>query len=105
MVSHDRAFLERTVTDVIIVDGNAGATRRPGGLSRWLADRAAAAVPGFAPPTGRFGASGKTATGRSAASGKTATGKPAPPKRAPGGKPSASTLRHRLRDTETELAT
>ena len=105
VVSHDRAFLERTVTDVIIVDGNAGATRRPGGLSRWLADRAAAAVPGFAPPTGRSGASGKTATGRSAASGKTATGKPAPAKRAPGGKPSARTLRHRLRDTEKELAT
>src|SRR5690606_6097898 len=33
VVSHDRAFLERTVTDVIVLDGEGFAGRRPGGYA------------------------------------------------------------------------
>lgn len=35
VVSHDRAFLERTVTDVIVVDGTGGAGRLPGGYAAY----------------------------------------------------------------------
>ena len=34
-VSHDRAFLERTVADVIALDGSGGARRFPGGYAAW----------------------------------------------------------------------
>ena len=41
VVSHDRAFLERTVTDVVVIegDGTGRAGRRPGGYGAWEADR------------------------------------------------------------------
>ncbi len=38
VVSHDRALLERTVVDVIEIDGNGSAGRRPGGVAAHLAD-------------------------------------------------------------------
>ena len=96
VVSHDRAFLERTVTDVIVVDGSGQVARRPGGLAGWLADRAAAG-PGSAAtvPSGR---SGGTAGG-SVKSAQKVPGPPAPREA------SASTRRHQLRATEKELAT
>ena len=88
VVSHDRAFLERTITDVIVLDGSGSAVRRPGGLAGWLADRAraeqAAAPPGPGKPD--------------------KPGKPDRPDKPSSGKSSPSTLRHRLRDTEKELA-
>ena len=48
VVSHDRAFLERTVTDVIVLDGAGSAGRRPGGYAAWEEARRAAraAAPG-----------------------------------------------------------
>ncbi|MEM7094035.1 MAG: ABC-F family ATP-binding cassette domain-containing protein [Actinomycetota bacterium] len=39
VVSHDRAFLERVVTDVIVVDESTTAGRRPGGFAAWLDER------------------------------------------------------------------
>jgi ATP-binding cassette subfamily F protein uup len=39
VVTHDRAFLERTVTDVLVLDGLGGATRRAGGYVAWDAER------------------------------------------------------------------
>jgi ATP-binding cassette subfamily F protein uup len=36
VVSHDRAFLERTVADVLVLDGAGGARRWPGGLAAWV---------------------------------------------------------------------
>jgi ATP-binding cassette subfamily F protein uup len=39
VVSHDRAFLERTVTDVLVLDGKGFAGRRPGGYAAWDAER------------------------------------------------------------------
>jgi len=41
VVSHDRAFLERAVTDVLVLDGLGSAGRRPGGYAAWDADRRA----------------------------------------------------------------
>jgi ATP-binding cassette subfamily F protein uup len=41
VVSHDRAFLERTVTDVLVLDGQGFAGRRPGGYAAWDAERRA----------------------------------------------------------------
>ncbi len=38
VVSHDRALLERTVVDVLVIDGEGHAERRPGGLSGYLAE-------------------------------------------------------------------
>ncbi|HEY1117395.1 MAG TPA: ABC-F family ATP-binding cassette domain-containing protein, partial [Acidimicrobiales bacterium] len=39
VVSHDRALLERTVADVLVIDGSGQATRRPGGLGAYLESR------------------------------------------------------------------
>jgi ABC transport system ATP-binding/permease protein len=39
VVSHDRAFLERTVADVIVLDGQGFAGRRPGGYAAWEKER------------------------------------------------------------------
>ncbi len=39
VVSHDRAFLERTVADVIVLDGVGSAERRPGGYAAYEAER------------------------------------------------------------------
>jgi ABC transport system ATP-binding/permease protein len=46
VVSHDRAFLERTVTDVIVLDGAGRAGRRPGGYAAWEDERRVARRPG-----------------------------------------------------------
>ena len=42
VVSHDRAFLERTVDEVIALDGEGGAREIRGGVAGWLAERAGA---------------------------------------------------------------
>ncbi len=46
VVSHDRAFLERTVTDVLVLDGAGSAARRPGGYAAWDAGRRSRATAG-----------------------------------------------------------
>ncbi len=48
VVSHDRAFLERTVTDVVVLDGKGRAGRRPGGYAAWEDERRAARRAGSA---------------------------------------------------------
>ncbi|MFN8051491.1 MAG: ABC-F family ATP-binding cassette domain-containing protein [Acidimicrobiales bacterium] len=42
VVSHDRAFLERTVADVVVLDGAGTAGRRPGGYAAYETERRAA---------------------------------------------------------------
>ena len=50
VVSHDRAFLERTVTDVLVLDERTPGRRLPGGYARWEdARRAARSAPRSAP--------------------------------------------------------
>ena len=81
VVSHDRAFLERTVTDVLVIDDEHAGRRVPGGFGAWETARRARATAsaGRPPATSR-------APGRPAAAG-----------------PSPSTLRRRLRDVEKQL--
>ena len=90
VVSHDRAFLERTVADVIVLDGRGAAGRRPGGYAAYERERRAvrsrrrAGTVGERPDGG--GRGGAEQVRRGAARG-----------------PSPSTLRHRLRAVERQL--
>ena len=79
VVSHDRAFLERTVADVLVIDDQHPGRRVPGGFGGWQARRAR-------PPRRRR----RSGTRRR-------------PRPAPSG-PSPSTLRRMLRDVDKELA-
>jgi len=91
VASHDRAFLERTVEDVILLDGSGTAAPRRGGYEAWAKERLASRRRGKGGPTDRSG--------------------PAPTKAAAapdgGGAPkprSRSTLTRLMRDTEKEVA-
>lgn len=94
VVSHDRAFLERTVTDVIVLDGSGTAARRPGGYEAYEAER-------------RSRRSARTL----ASSSSEAPASPVPAGRTSGTRRerssagrSPSTLRHQLRAAERALA-
>ena len=95
VVSHDRAFLERTVADVIVFDDAATVARRPGGYAAYeAARRAAGRRRSLAPATDAApgSASGLPETRRRSVVG-------------PSGErgTSPSTLRHRLRTVERAL--
>jgi ATP-binding cassette subfamily F protein uup len=95
VVSHDRAFLERTVADVIVLDGQGHAGRVPGGYAAYEARRRANRRPGRA--AGVSGAPGSADRARE---------KPAadePTADDPVRRRSASTLRHLLRKAETRV--
>jgi ABC transport system ATP-binding/permease protein len=93
VVSHDRAFLERTVEDVLALDGDGGAGLVPGGYASWEEERR------------------RRRTGRTARAARPAV----PPRpadrrpdraadRTPAGTRSHSTLRHLLRQAERDVA-
>jgi ATP-binding cassette subfamily F protein uup len=111
VVSHDRAFLERCVDDVVVLDGEGNAGRLPGGYEAWEADRRARRSTGTlrtkpAAPTAPAPVP-RVAPGAAAPAG-SLTGAPAPaPATAatasgPAGR-SLSALRNRLRQVEKEL--
>ena len=83
VVSHDRALLERVVTDVLVVDGQGFAGRWPGGYAAWDAERRAGA--------GRRGTGG-------------ARPRRGDSRERPNAGRSASTLGHLLRDLEKRMA-
>jgi ATP-binding cassette subfamily F protein uup len=85
VVSHDRAFLERTVTDVIVLDGAGGAARRPGGYAAWEEERRALRSARRAGP-GRPAARSSVVRERSTS------------------RENPTTVRHRLRHAERALA-
>ena len=93
VISHDRAFLERTVADVLVLDGAGGAGRRPGGYGAWDAERRAR-VPGRTAPSVTSAAARPPAAGGSPAA--------RPPKTKAGR--SHATLRALLKDVEKDLA-
>ena len=105
VVSHDRAFLERTVTDVIVLDGK-GTPAGARGLCglRGRAPRPPARPPGR-PPRRPQGRSPPPAP----APGPSAAARPAPargPEPWATGRPasrSPSTLRHQMREAEAEM--
>ena len=93
VVSHDRAFLERTVTDVMVMDGERRPARRPGGYAAWEEERRA----------GRARGRATSAPARRTAPAPT----PKPSKRGadttPAGPRSSSTLRHLMKDADKEI--
>ncbi len=128
VISHDRAFLERVVTDALIMDGTGTAARYPGGFSAWDGDRRAkggtrqavgsgrvTGLPGSPGASGASsrGASGPGSPGRGSSgrgSSNTAAdrgaedgGRPGGRKRSSAGR-SSSTLGHLLRRVEKEVA-
>lgn len=86
VASHDRAFLERTVEEVIVLDGAGTAARRIGGYEAWARERAAARKRGKGGPGERV----------------TRPAKPSGPQ-APKAR-SRSTLTRLMRDAEKEVA-
>ncbi|MGZ4682850.1 MAG: ABC-F family ATP-binding cassette domain-containing protein [Acidimicrobiales bacterium] len=77
VVSHDRAFLERTVTDVVVFDGTGRVARRPGGYAAWEEERRALRQGGRSGsgsarggPGGRSSGSGSSRSSASSGSGR-----------------------------------
>jgi ATP-binding cassette subfamily F protein uup len=90
VVSHDRVFLDRTVTEVLALDGNGRAAVVRGGVGGWLAQHAAKPV--------SSGSAGSTSAGAAAPrTVPSAASKPVSTK-------SPSTLRHQLGRADRELA-
>ncbi len=100
VVSHDRAFLERTVADVIVLDGQGFAGRRPGGYAAYEEERRSVR-------SRRRTASvsaGATSAARSPGSArKPSAGRASAPARGTSG-PSPSTLRHQLKAASKQVA-
>lgn len=92
VVSHDRAFLERVVTDVVVL-GDASVTRHRGGYAAYEAERRAARAPGRAHGA-RPVAAANSGPGPAGSTGER-----------PAKGPSPSTLRHRLRAAERRVDT
>ena len=106
VVSHDRAFLDRTIDQLLALDGRGGVREVRGGVAAWLAERAAQVVPAqmnARTPTAPVIAT-SSAGARSA--GQPATGSvgstPPPLNRAAIGA-SPSTIRRRLGEAERKL--
>ncbi len=87
VVSHDRAFLERTVDDVIVFDGTGNVSRLPGGYEAYEKLRKSQA------------GSKNDSTRQTAAP----SDKKSKPKSGDGGR-SASTIRHELKSVEKDMA-
>ena len=99
VVSHDRAFLERTVEDVLVLDGRGRATLAPGGYAGYVASRTSAGPRQAAPNVGGRPA----ATSTDASSG----ADPVTPPTGSGARTklrSASTVRRLLGLAEREMA-
>jgi ATP-binding cassette subfamily F protein uup len=95
VVSHDRAFLERTVADVVVIDDHHDADRVPGGYAAWEAARRAA--------RSTSGGAGSASAGPSKGptGGKRVPRPPADPDRPSPRSP--STLRRLLKDVEKQV--
>ncbi len=86
-VSHDRAFLERTVADVLVLDGHGHAGRWPGGFGAWEEERHLRR---------------RTRGSATSVAAEPVAGSPSRPKA--GGGRSPSTIRHELKAVEREMA-
>ncbi len=92
VVSHDRAFLERVVTDVVVL-GDRKVARRPGGYAGYEAERRTRRAAGKAHEA--IDREKRSRSGGSSGSGGSVSQTKGP---------SPSTLRHRLRTTERAVA-
>ncbi len=111
VVSHDRAFLDRTVEEVIVLDPAAAGSaatglpvgRLPGGYEAWVAARKARAKAGTG--VGGRGSGGSGAGGAAAAKGGSAGSKAkGPAKDGAAASRSHSTIRHELKTVEKAMA-
>ena len=103
VVSHDRAFLERTVADVIVIDGEHDATRVPGGYAAWETSRVST-LGTRRRSGGRMASAQPTSDGQPRSRG--SKGSRASEASDPAGvssKRSASTLRHLVKAAEKEM--
>ncbi len=116
VVSHDRAFLERTVADVVVIDETHDVERVRGGYNAWEAARRAsgstrtasasvrAGSSGSKGPTGSKGPAGsKESPGSKGASARSAGSGPGVGTGSQRERRSASTLRFLIRDVEKRL--
>jgi ATP-binding cassette subfamily F protein uup len=102
VVSHDRAFLERTVADVVVIDETHDVERLPGGYATWEQSRRHTGSSSGATKATRAGkgpAKGKGSANSSAGSTTPAGAAPA----ASATKRSPSTLNRLMRDAEKEM--
>ena len=100
VVSHDRALLERTVEDVLVLDGQGTAAMAPGGYPGYEAERKARAAR-------RTGSTGPADAGRAGppAEDRPPVRRPAPGERGDRGRRrSPSTLRRLIADVERTMA-
>jgi len=113
VVSHDRAFLERTVADVVVVDGGTGTGvgRRPGGYAAYEQERRAvrssrrtAAVGRARSETSPTSAPESTRSPRSAEQNGDAGARDATRAKGTAGRSSPTHLRNQLRAAEREVA-
>jgi ATP-binding cassette subfamily F protein uup len=100
VVSHDRAFLERTVADVIVIDDDHDAVRVPGGYAAWEATRRAGRS--TSQRSGGAGAGGSAAK-KSGGVPAVAKGGGAAPSGAARSARSPSTLRRLTKDAEKAM--
>jgi ABC transport system ATP-binding/permease protein len=91
VVSHDRVFLDRTVSEVLALDGSGRAAIVHGGVAGWLAQR-------VAQPGGAAGSAGTASAAPTARRNTTATAPKSVSKKSP------STLRRQLGLADRELA-
>ncbi len=98
VVSHDRAFLDRTVDEVWALDGAGGVRAVRGGVAGWLAEREAMAD-ATRSKAGAPATAGSAAPGASSASGASA----ARPRTKPVAGRSPSTVRRQLGQVEREV--
>ena len=111
VVSHDRAFLERTVVDVIVLDGPGAGGRIPGGYNAWEADRRAqrggSGTKNRTKSKARSGSAGSRSAGSRSAGSSSAGGgvkRGSKSAGASGGTRSASTLRHLTKAADKAVA-
>lgn len=96
VVSHDRAFLERTVDEIVVID-EGKAIRYAGGVEAWVEERRAGRKRGHA------GQSSGNNNAKTRGVDKTSTGASSP-KGAPASGRSVSTIRHDIKQAEKAIA-
>ncbi|WP_421121979.1 ATP-binding cassette domain-containing protein [Aquihabitans daechungensis] len=103
VVSHDRAFLERTVADVVVIDEAHDVERLPGGYATWEQSRRHTGSSSSATRAARTGKAPTKAKGSANQSAGSTTPGGGAPAAATASKRSPSTLNRLMRDTEKEM--